>query len=56
MDVPFAKRNTLGDATETGLARFAGRWLSNYDAYQQKHRKVFEVPSVMSRKLVVELR
>ena len=43
-DVPFAQRNILGDATETGLARFVGRCLSDYDAYNQKHRKVFEVP------------
>ncbi|KAL5514054.1 hypothetical protein ACEPAG_2815 [Sanghuangporus baumii] len=43
-DVPFAHRAILGDATETGLARFAGRCLSDYDGYQQKHRKVFEVP------------
>lgn len=44
MDVPFAQRSILGDATETGLARFAGRYISDYDSHQQKHGKVFEVP------------
>ncbi len=26
-DVPFEQREILGDATETGLAKFAARWL-----------------------------
>ena len=26
-DVPFEERDILGDATETGLAKFAARWL-----------------------------
>ena len=43
-DVPFSERQILGDATETGLARFAGRCLSDYDAHLEKHAKVFEVP------------
>ncbi|KAI0263789.1 aminophospholipid-transporting P-type ATPase [Gloeopeniophorella convolvens] len=43
-DVPFAKREIMGDATETGLARFAGRSLPDYDAYLREHSKVFEVP------------
>jgi sodium/potassium-transporting ATPase subunit alpha len=43
-DVPFAQREILGDATETGLARFAGRSLDDYDAHVKSHRKVFEVP------------
>lgn len=42
-DVPFDKREILGDATETGLTRFAGRHLGNaYDEYQKKFPKVFE--------------
>ena len=44
LDVPFNKREILGDATETGLSRFAGRYLQDYDAHHQKHPKVFEVP------------
>lgn len=43
-DVPFDKRNILGDATETGLTRFAGRYISEYDKHQKKYPKVFEVP------------
>ncbi|KAJ7443357.1 E1-E2 ATPase-domain-containing protein [Mycena galericulata] len=45
MDVPFDQRQILGDATETGLARFAGRSLSSgYDQHQKSFPKVFEVP------------
>jgi sodium/potassium-transporting ATPase subunit alpha len=43
-DVEFAKREIMGDATETGLARFAGRGLADYDAYLREFPKVFEVP------------
>ncbi|KAI0285240.1 aminophospholipid-transporting P-type ATPase [Russula brevipes] len=43
-DVEFAKREIMGDATETGLARFAGRSLSDYDACLREFPKVFEVP------------
>lgn len=43
-DVPFDQREILGDATETGLARFAGRLLSDYDEHHKNHPKVFEVP------------
>jgi sodium/potassium-transporting ATPase subunit alpha len=44
MDVPFAQREILGDATETGLSRFAGRSIDDYDAYVNQYPKVFEVP------------
>ncbi|CAK5279227.1 unnamed protein product [Mycena citricolor] len=44
-DIPFDQRQILGDATETGLTRFAGRSLpSSYDEHLKKHPKVFEVP------------
>ncbi|KAJ7063657.1 aminophospholipid-transporting P-type ATPase [Mycena amicta] len=44
-DVPFDQRQILGDATETGLTRFAARYLSTgYDEHQKKFTKVFEVP------------
>ena len=43
-DVPFAKRTILGDATETGLARFSGKCVADYDSHLQKHKKVFDVP------------
>ncbi|KIK59054.1 hypothetical protein GYMLUDRAFT_170208 [Collybiopsis luxurians FD-317 M1] len=45
VDVPLDKREILGDATESGLTRFAGRYLgSAYDDYQKKYPKAFEVP------------
>ncbi|KAI0692233.1 aminophospholipid-transporting P-type ATPase [Cytidiella melzeri] len=43
-DVPFEQRAILGDATETGLIRFAGRYLPDFDEHQKKHPKVFEIP------------
>ena len=43
-DVPFDQRQILGDATETGLTRFAGRYLPDYDEHQKKFPKVFEIP------------
>ena len=43
-DVPFSQREIMGDATETGLVRFAGRSLPDYDAYLAEFHKVFEVP------------
>ncbi|TFK34868.1 aminophospholipid-transporting P-type ATPase [Crucibulum laeve] len=44
-DIPFDQRSILGDATETGLTRFAGRHLqSDYDVYTKQFPKVFEVP------------
>lgn len=43
-DVPFDQREILGDATETGLIRFAGRYVDSYDDLHKKHQKVFEVP------------
>ncbi|KDQ59725.1 hypothetical protein JAAARDRAFT_192199 [Jaapia argillacea MUCL 33604] len=43
-DVPFDKRAILGDATETGLIRFAGRYVGDFDAHVKGHPKVFEVP------------
>ena len=42
-DVPFAQRQILGDATETGLTIFAGKCLEDeYDVYSKKYPKVFE--------------
>ncbi|KAI0081422.1 aminophospholipid-transporting P-type ATPase [Panus rudis PR-1116 ss-1] len=43
-DVPFEQRKILGDATETGLTRFAGRYISDYDGHQKAYPKVFEIP------------
>ncbi|KAF8881938.1 aminophospholipid-transporting P-type ATPase [Gymnopilus junonius] len=44
-DIPFEQRNILGDATESGLTRFAGRHLkTDYDTHIKNYPKVFEVP------------
>lgn len=43
IDVPFDQRTILGDATETGLTRFAARYLTtDYDAYVKAYPKAFE--------------
>lgn len=44
IDVPFEQREILGDATETGLARFAARFLPDYDEFVQNNTKVYEIP------------
>lgn len=49
-DVPFDQRAILGDATETGLVRFAGKYIRDFDAHQKTHRKVFEIPFNSSNK------
>ncbi|KAI0648406.1 aminophospholipid-transporting P-type ATPase [Trametes meyenii] len=49
-DLPFDQRKILGDATETGLIRFAGKHISDYDVYQGQHPKVFEIPFNSSNK------
>ncbi|KAJ1857852.1 hypothetical protein GGH12_001387 [Coemansia sp. RSA 1822] len=44
-DVPIDKRQLLGDATESGLVRFAFSRLSgDFDEVQAQHMKVFEIP------------
>ncbi|CAA7265292.1 unnamed protein product [Cyclocybe aegerita] len=44
-DMPFDQRVILGDATETGLTRFAGRHLRvDYETHVKNYPKVFEVP------------
>lgn len=50
MDVPFDQRTIFGDATETGLTRFAGRYIQDYDALHKQHPKVFEIPFNSSNK------
>lgn len=43
MDVPFDQRAILGDATETGLTRFAARYITtDYDGYIKSYPKSFE--------------
>ncbi|KAG7086440.1 hypothetical protein E1B28_002394 [Marasmius oreades] len=43
-DVPLDQRQILGDATETGLTRFAGRYLRAFDEYVRRWKRVFEIP------------
>ncbi|CAI2191862.1 11376_t:CDS:2 [Funneliformis geosporum] len=43
-DIPFAERVILGDATETGLIRFAAQNLDDYDTVINNFPKVFEIP------------
>lgn len=43
-DVPVAERQILGDATETGLIRFAGQSLPDFDQLPDMYPKVFEIP------------
>ncbi|KAJ2955278.1 hypothetical protein NQZ79_g8695 [Umbelopsis isabellina] len=43
-DVPVNDRQILGDATETGLIRFAGNSLPDFDQLPDTYPKVFEIP------------
>jgi sodium/potassium-transporting ATPase subunit alpha len=43
-DVPFSEREILGDATETGLAKFSARFVDDYDKVVECYPKVFEIP------------
>lgn len=54
-DIPFAQREIMGDATETGLSRFAGRYVEDYDAYIKMYPKIFEVPFNSTNKWALTL-
>ena len=41
-DVPFDQRQILGDATETGLTRFAGRQIADYDGVRGAMERKYE--------------
>ncbi|KAF9199604.1 hypothetical protein BGZ49_010252 [Haplosporangium sp. Z 27] len=43
-DVPIPERQVLGDATESGLIRFASANIANFDDLNDLYPKVFEVP------------
>ncbi|KAF9105907.1 hypothetical protein BGX27_009400 [Mortierella sp. AM989] len=43
-DVPISERQVLGDATESGLMRFAAANIANIDDVNDIYPKVFEVP------------
>jgi sodium/potassium-transporting ATPase subunit alpha len=45
VDVPVSQRQILGDATETGLVRFAGEQFGKqFDTLPDEYPKVFEIP------------
>jgi sodium/potassium-transporting ATPase subunit alpha len=44
MDVPLKERQILGDATETGLIRYAASQIRDYDNLIKTYPKVFELP------------
>ncbi|KAF9097246.1 hypothetical protein BGX27_000988 [Mortierella sp. AM989] len=44
IDVPISERQVLGDATESGLLRFAAANIANFDQLNDLYPKVFEVP------------
>lgn len=54
-DIPFTQREIMGDATETGLSRFAGRYVEDYDAYIKMYPKMFEVPFNSTNKWALTL-
>lgn len=43
-DVPIKEREILGDATESGLVRYAAERLSDFDVLGDKYPKIFELP------------
>jgi sodium/potassium-transporting ATPase subunit alpha len=43
-DVPIKQREILGDATESGLVRYAAEKLADFDELTTDYPKVFEVP------------
>ncbi|KAG2235146.1 hypothetical protein INT48_006527 [Thamnidium elegans] len=45
IDIPVSQRQILGDATETGLVRFAGEGFGpKFDTIPDQYPKVFEIP------------
>ncbi|KAJ2781370.1 hypothetical protein GGI15_003236 [Coemansia interrupta] len=55
-DVPIEKRTLLGDATESGLVRFAAsRTGPEFDAMEDRHPKVFEVPFSSATKVMLTI-
>ena len=43
-DVPIKEREIQGDATESGLIRYAAEQLNNFDSLAAEYPKVFELP------------
>ncbi|SAM08369.1 hypothetical protein [Absidia glauca] len=53
-DVPIPERQILGDATETGLTRFASQH-PDFDELEQNFPKVFEIPFNSETKLAISI-
>ncbi|KAJ2708638.1 hypothetical protein H4R19_004649, partial [Coemansia spiralis] len=55
-DVPFEKRQLLGDATESGLVRLAAARLGDvFDELADRHAKVFEIPFNSANKWMLSI-
>ncbi|KAJ2769663.1 hypothetical protein IWQ56_002461, partial [Coemansia nantahalensis] len=55
-DVPFDRRELLGDATESGLVRLAAARLGDaFDELAERHAKVFEVPFNSANKWMLSI-
>ncbi|KAJ1883105.1 hypothetical protein H4R99_000924 [Coemansia sp. RSA 1722] len=55
-DVPIERRTLLGDATESGLVRFAAsRMGPDFDAMEELYPKVFEVPFSSATKVMLTI-
>ncbi|KAJ1730034.1 hypothetical protein LPJ61_003232 [Coemansia biformis] len=55
-DVPVEKRQLLGDATESGLVRFAAARLGDrFDELADRHAKVFEIPFNSANKWMLSI-
>ncbi|KAJ1817484.1 hypothetical protein LPJ75_001701 [Coemansia sp. RSA 2598] len=55
-DVPIEKRILLGDATESGLVRFAAsRTGPDFDSMEERYPKVFEVPFSSATKVMLTI-
>jgi len=52
-DVEFSKREVMGDATEIGLAHFAGRSLADYDGCLREFPRCSKYPSTRCTNLMI---
>ncbi|KUJ15206.1 P-type cation exchange, alpha subunit of ATPase [Mollisia scopiformis] len=54
-DIPMKERQILGDATESGLIRYAADSLGNFDSLAIKYPKVFEIPFNSETKMHISI-
>lgn len=55
IDVPVKERQVLGDATESGLFRYAAQQIHDFDSLTEKYPKVFELPFNSDRKWAMSI-